>query len=309
MIRRIHKNFIQRRFPLALASVLFFAIRIPWVDQDLHILWSVAIIQTGVALSLLYLAQVQRIIRQRTLLPAFFYLLLTGANPALFYDLRGSISAFLTVLCLASLFNAYLTPGSQRNALNIAVILTAGSFYWPPLLFLFPPMWYGMIRFKSLNIKTFLANLIGILLVCLLGAAWCVGKNDWTPFTQLLADWSALGEFQLFSLNMKRGAMILFLLFLFILSGVNIFMAGISEKVRTISLLSYLYLLTAFLFLFFLIQNQWDGEWLSIVYIPLSLLIAHYFTFSKKTWESWLFLLTIVFFLLTAVWYWILTVN
>jgi hypothetical protein len=281
-----------------MAFLLFVALRIPWLGEGSPLeFWGSILIQSGTALFLLYLTQVYGIIRQKTLLPAFFYLLLAGTNPLFFYDLRGSISAFLVAFCLIFLFNTYHRPLSQRSVLNMALILTVGSFYWVPLLFFFPLFWYGMYRFKSLNCKTFFSGLTGIILVFLFLLAWSVYKNDWTIFVQVRSDWAALFDFQFFSVGIKEGMMIIFLTFLYILSGIKIFMAGIAEKVQTVNVLRYLYGLIWILFVFFLIQNQWDREWLSVLYIPVSLLVAHYFTFSSKRGELWLFLLTILFFL------------
>ncbi|MDR0543192.1 MAG: DUF6427 family protein [Dysgonamonadaceae bacterium] len=298
-IRKIHKSFITDRSSLIVVLFLFLVIRIPLTGEGTPLeFWSSAFIQTGIALFLLYLTQIFGIIRQKTLLPAFFYLLLAGTNPLFFYDLRGSVSAFIVTLCLLFLFNSYQNPLSQRNALNISLILTLGSFNWLPLFLFFPLFWYGMYRFKSLNIRTFFASLTGILLVCLFWFAWCVYENNLSIFLQALPDWSDLTDIQIFSPNIREGVVILFLFLLFVLSGIRIFMAGVSEKIQAMNILSYLYLLACVVFAFFFIQNQWSKEWLLILHIPLSLLIAHYFTLSNKPVELWLFLLVVVFFLL-----------
>ncbi|MDR2804676.1 MAG: DUF6427 family protein [Dysgonamonadaceae bacterium] len=306
-IRKIHTGFITRRFPLAIALLFFFALRIPWLDKGNPLeFWASAVIQTGIAISLLYLTQTYNIVRQKTLLPAFFYVWLTGTNPVCFYNLRGSISAFLIVPCLAFLFHSYHNPRSQRNMLNISLILTLGSFYWAPLLFFFPLFWQGMYRFKIFNFKNFFAGVLGIVLIFLFLFAWSVYKGDETVFEQILSGWSVVCDFRVDSLDVKGWVRIAFVMLLFILSGVRIFMAGISEKVQTIHILSYLYMLAGILFVVFFFQNQWTPEWLLILYIPVSLLMAHYFTYTYRKSVSWLFLLTIIFFLGMFVWEWMI---
>jgi hypothetical protein len=302
-IRKIHRNFVTQRFPLAVAFLLFIALRIPWLNEGNRLeFWGSMLFQAGIAVFLLYLTQTHGVIRQKTLLPAFFYLLLVGTHPLFFHDLRGSVSAFLVALCLLFLFDTYHRPQSQRQALNMAIFLTVGSFYWNPLFFFFPLFWYGMYRFRSLNLKTFFAGFIGITTVYLCVFAWSVYQSDWTIWVQVVSGWSALLDFRLFSLTVEGWVITAFLVLLFILSGIRIFMAGISEKVQTVNLLSYLYVLTGVLFVFFLIQDQWGKEWLLILCVPLSLLLAYYFTLSSRKGEMWLFLFTIAFFLLMFVW-------
>ncbi|GHV59499.1 hypothetical protein FACS1894182_13690 [Bacteroidia bacterium] len=305
-IRKIHRNFVASRQSLIITMVVFFVVRIPWMDEANPLaFWGSAFLQVGIALFLLYLTQTYSIIRQKTLLPAFFYLLIAGTNPLLFDDLRGSVAAFLVLLCLLFLFNSYQNPLSQRNMLNISLIVTLGSFYWTPLLLFFPLFWYGMYQFKILNFKTFLASLVGVIVVFLFLFAWSVYENDFTVFVEALPDWSDLLNFQFFALEVQDGIVIIFLFLLFCLSGIKIFMAGVSEKIQAIHVLSYLYLLTCIVFAFFFVQNQWDKEWCLILYIPLSLLMAHYFTLSHKPVELWLFLLMVVFLLMRFGWEWL----
>jgi hypothetical protein len=254
---------------------------------------------------LLNLTQRYVIIREKTFLPAFFYLLLAGVNPLYFYDLRGSVAAFLVVLCLLILFDTYQKPLSQRNALNMSLVLTLGSLYWAPLLLLFPLFWYGMYWFKSLNFKTFFASLMGLAAVCLFLFAWSIFKDDWTVFVQMLPDWSALWDFRFPPLvTVTELVTNIFLGILFVLSVVQIFMAGVSEKIQARTFLSYLSALAAVIAILFLGQNQWEKEWSLILYVPVSLLFAHYFTLAQRLAGMWLFLFTIVFFLSMFAWQW-----
>ena len=305
-ISHIHKGFINNRLSLIIALLVFVALRIPWIGEgEVLELGASTFIQIGSALLLLHFAQKQSIIRQRTLLPAFFYLLLVGTNPLLFYDLRGSVSTFIVLLCLLFLFDTYQNPLSQRNALNISLVLALGSFYWPPLLFFFPVFWYGMYWVKSFNLKTFFATLLGLAVVYLFLLAWSVYKNDWAVFMQVMPDWSVLWDFRFpHSASIEESATNIFLFILFVLSVFNIFMVGVAEKAQARTFLGYLSQLTVVVSILFLSQNQWGTEWLLILYVPLSIVLAHYFTLSQKPGTMWLLLLTILFFLLMFAWKW-----
>ena len=300
IIRTIHKNFIHHRFPLIMTLFIFIALRMPWMNEGEALeFWGSMFIQIVIALFLLYFTQKYAIIRQKTYLPAFFYLLLAGTNPLFFYDLRASVSGLLLLFCFCFLFDTYQNPLSQRKALNFSILLTLGSFYWPPLLLFFPLFWYEMLQIKSLNFKSFCASLIGVAVVGLFLLAWVIYQNDWAVFTQILSDWNTLWNFR-FSPAMRIDELLmhLFLGILFILSAIKILTTGISEKTQTKIFLGYLSLLIVIIFIFFFIQNQWEKEWLLILYVPLSMVLARYFTLSNRAFVTWLFLFTMVFFLL-----------
>jgi len=305
-IRKIHRGFVTSWVPLLIALVIFIALRVVWMGENKSLeLWGSTVIQIGIAMFLWFFTQKYVIIREKTLLATGFYLLLVGTNPLFFYSLRGSIAAFLFLFCLWILFDTYQKPWSQRNALNISLALTLGSFYWVPLLLFFPLVWYGMYKLKSLNVRTFFASLMGVGAVCLFLFAWSVYKNDWAVFIQMLPDLSALWEFRFpLSMDLKDVITNILLGILFILSVTKIFMASVPEKVQTRAFLGYLTALAVAFSILFLVQNQWGQEWLLILYVSLSLLFAHYFTLSQNLYALWLFLLVIVFFLLRFVGEW-----
>ena len=304
-IRTLHKSFINSRFPLIITLLIFIAVRILCMDEGKALdLWGSMFIQIGIALYLSQFTQKYVIIRQKTLLPTFFYLLLVGTNPLFFYDFWASVSVSLILLCFRFLFDTYQNPSSQRNALNISLVLALGSFYWVPLLLFIPLFWYGMYLFKSLNFKTFFASLMGLAMVCLFLLAWGIYKNDRTFFIQILPDWGVLWDFRYPSMiSTEEWITDFFLCILLILSVVKIFMAGVSEKAQAKTFFGYLSLLTVVIFIFFLSQNQWKKEWLLILHLPVSIILAHYFTLSSKPVTAWLFVLAIVFFVLRFVWW------
>jgi hypothetical protein len=273
-------------------------------------LWSATIIQIIIAFSLLYLTQTFVIIRQRTLLPAFFYLLFTGTEPLFFQDTRGSIAALIIVFCLFFLFATYQKPESQIHAFNISLLLTSGSFIWPPLLFFFPLFWYGMYRFRSLNIRTFFAGLMGFIMIYLFIFTWSILKNDLNIFLNSFPGIHNLWNIHLVDFSLKEWIISGFIAVLFILSGVKIFMSGIAEKVRAMTTLGYLYVFSILIFTSFLFQSKWEKEWILILYIPVSFLIAHFFTLSYKNGTIGLFFFTIAFFIGMYGWeYWLLLIE
>jgi len=303
-IEDLHKSFITGRFAIWGTIIVFIALRLPGSGNGFTIPWGIAlIVQLGIAFLLLQLIHSFAIIRYRSLLPAFFYLLFTGTDSFFFYDSIGSISSLLIVFCLFFLFDSYNNFQSQQNAFNIAVLLTVGSLIWAPMLLFFLLFWIGLAQFRSLGFRTFMASLLGFAMVYLFLFTWSVYKDDWGIVLDYLNRYRALFEAQYWdirSVHLIRPAEWIrggFVVILFLLSMWRIWVSGISEKVRVRTFLDYLFIFPLLIFVLVFFPNEGRREWILISYIPVSLLIAHFFTFTLKDWASWLFLFTILFFL------------
>jgi hypothetical protein len=301
-LKQIHTSFITQ-WPILIITIVVFLIRLLG-NEEAHSLslWISVIIDVGIALLLLFVSRTFSIIRQRSLLPAFFYLLLIGTNPSLFCHLRGSVFSLLIVFCFFFLFMGYQNTQSQGNSFNISLILTAGGIFWPPFFFFFPLFWYGMYQMRKFNIKVFFAGLAGTFLVFLFALAWSVYKENPEIFFNIFSSFQTLFSVHTFQIQLQDQLHEGFIAVLFIISMGKYFISEISEKIRIRIILNYLCVFVGIVFLLFLFRTHEKTEWLSILYIPVSFLIAHYFTFNYKKWESALFLFSIVYFISIYLW-------
>ncbi len=302
-LAQVHKALISGRFTVISSILIAILMRLlsgqAWDD---HVLWIVLGIQIGIALILLQVNHSFTIIRTKTMLPAVLYLLFTTTCPSFYADYNGSIVAFCILLCLLFLMDSYQNPDSQKNALNISLILTITSLLWVPLLFFFPLIWYGFYRFRCLNFKTFFSSLIGILIVYFFIFSWSIYKNEWSIFFEHLPHKEDFLVIQPLAINIQDISVFAVLFILFIFSGYRIYGSGFSEKIRTSTFLHYLYLISICIFILLLLQSEWKFTWALILYIPLSFVLSHYFTLSTKKITSWLLLFTFAFFLGMYVW-------
>jgi hypothetical protein len=272
-------------------------------EIDAGRLWGTTAMQVGIALSLLFLSNKFVIIRERTFLPSIFYLLFTGTDTLFFDSLTGCVASICILLCLYFLFDSYQSDSSQQNALNIALVLTIGSFFWQPLLFFFPVFWYGMYLFRCLNFRSFFATLIGLVVVYLFIFAWSFYKGDNSDiFLQYLPDWKNSIHFQIFQFDLREYLVMGFLFMLFVLTGVNIFISTISEKIKTLKLLNFLFVFSFLVFVLLFLQAGEKKEWSLILYLPLSFLLSHFFTLTAKKSVIWLMQITVLFFIGMYVW-------
>ncbi|MDR1682063.1 MAG: hypothetical protein LBS25_01540 [Candidatus Symbiothrix sp.] len=304
-VKQLHKRFITDRTPYFLAIVLFIVIRLLWCENILDIrIWLAAALQIGIALSLLLLNQIYNLIRKRTVLPAFFFLLFVGTNPLYFNDIKGSIVSLAVIIAWYFLLKTYQNPQSQREAFNISLCISLGAVYWPPLLSLFPLFWYGMSRMRSFNWKTFLANLFGFILIEICMFTWALYFDDWSMFTEQKAALRDLVVIQPIPFDLFLLIRFLVLISAMILAEINIVATGISEKVFAKITFGYWFvcaLPTAFCYFFL---SQWQVEWGLISNLPCAFLLSHYFTMSQRKWQSWLFFAIVLFFLLFLISFW-----
>jgi hypothetical protein len=302
-IEKIHKTFVSSRLFLLFTIIAFIGVRVYDSNGDWasSLFWACTLIQIGIALLLLQLNHVFSIIRNQTLLPALFYLLLiciTPLNP----DLSGNIAALCIIVCYFFLFQSYQQPESQANALNISMILTLGSLFWVQLLFFLPIFWYGFYRFRSFNLRVFLASLTGIAVVYLFVLTFSIYKDDISIFLSFVPQIDDLIFFRLPELTLQAYVVFGFTLIIYIWTGYNLFISDLSEKIQTVSILYYLYFTFFAMLMLLLIKSENASQWTLTVYMPIVLLISHLFTLSNKRIIKYTMLACVVFFLSAGIW-------
>jgi hypothetical protein len=153
-----------------------------------------------------------------------------------------------------------------------------------------------------LNIKTFFASIIGIITVYLFAFVWAVYNEGIQAFVDLLPHYQDLLVLQSFGLTLQDLLVLSLVAVLFIISGFNIFMSGLSEKIRTGTYLNFLYLISICLAVALVLQSEWKINWTLMIYIPVVFILSHFFTLSIRKITSWTLLFFILFFMGMYVW-------
>lgn len=292
-IDKIHKTFVSGWGIFIACVLVFLAFRLQGDWSNIN-LWTSLLIQIGIALFLLQLNNIFTIICRRTLLPALFYLVLVGCNPIFNLDWKGSLIALLTMVNYLFLFHAYQKPDSQLNALNISLLLVLGSLLWPQFLLFFPVFWLGFYWFRSFNLRVFLASLVGVIVVYLIIFAWSIYRDDWRIFLDYLPKPEKIFPVREPDFSNYEWISLGIILFVFIFAGFNLFVSRISEKVRTISFLKYLYITSFLIFFMAFVQSEYRSIWELVGYVSVALILAHYFTLTNKLYIKVLMLVFII---------------
>jgi len=297
-IERIYKQFLSSRLLLFTIAFAVIALRLYYLHNqwDNTILLGSLLIQIGIAFFLLQINHIFNIIQERTFLPALFYLLFIGGNPIFYYDIRGSIAALCIILCYYFLFKSYQKPKSQAYAMDISLLLVLGSLFWTPLLLFFPVIWIGFYHFQSLNARVFFASLTGFMIVYLFIFTWSLHQGDKNIFLSFLPQVGTLFVIHKPDLTLFEWITCGFLLFIYLMIGINLFFFNISERRGIIAILSYFFISSFIIFILFFLQSEYKSSWGLIIYIPIAFLTSHFFSRSNNRGIQYLLILFFLFF-------------
>ena len=147
---------------------------------------------TGFLLLFLAAALLQRfnfrfvIFRGKTILPFLLFLLLNSVNPDFFPIRPISVALFFLIFALFELYGSYQNPMSIGKMFNMMFFLGVSSLVWPYTLWFLPVFWIGMYQFRILNVRTFLATLLGLFTVFWFVLGWSVLKHEMTIFVNIV---------------------------------------------------------------------------------------------------------------------------
>lgn len=241
------------------------------------------------------------LIREKTLLPVLFYVLFISTNPDFLPLKSTSLGVFCLILAIYQLFTSYHDPGAKSNAYNAALQIGIGSLLWVHILWFIPIFWIGMYTFRSLNMKTFIASLLGVGTVYWFLLGWCLWFGDFTPFTVPFAGLFKIRFLTATGLGLFDWIGIAVAAILTGVSALNIITHEYEDILRTRQYLSFLILLSVWAFALYFLYEQASEEFLETACIPASILIAHFFTVMRGRIIYWTFYSTLVLYFILSI--------
>lgn len=237
------------------------------------------------------------LIREKTLLPFLFYVLFISTNPDFLPLKSTSLGVFCLILAIYQLFTSYHEPFARSNAYTAALLIGIGSLLWIHILWFLPLFWIGMYNFRTLNIRTFLASLLGVGTVYWFLLAWCIWFHDYSAFT---IPFPALFKIRLLvtaDIGIPDWIGIILIALLTLVSSLNILMHEYEDVLRTRQFLSFLIIMAVWAFGLYFLYEQASEEFLETACVPASILIAHFFTVIRNRIVFWSFYAIIAIFI------------
>jgi hypothetical protein len=155
-----------------------------------------------------------------------------------------------------------------------------------------------------LNLRTFMASLLGVVTTYWIVTGWCVWKHDFTGLTDtfhllISFDFVSLREY----LTPNRQASPATALVYTVILGIVLRFHKINAGLRTRQFIFFLQASTWYLLPFLCLFNAEAADFLCIFFIPVSLLMTYLFSSSPRNISLYYYLLLVCSLLLLAVHY------
>lgn len=160
MNKRFQYNIATGRFTLLTASVISLALfLIVYKETDNFIALGVGGLITYMIIEF---NRIFTIIRTRTFLPSAMFILYYAGSPSLMEYSTATYIPLLFMLMLFSLFNSHDKKYSSTDAFNAFLCISIGSLINPYMLYLTPILYMCMVSLHSINLRSFIAGIIGL---------------------------------------------------------------------------------------------------------------------------------------------------
>lgn len=246
------------------------------------------------AYSLIEINTTFTLIRTRSTLHVSLYVFLTTACLFLHPFQPATFVPLIFLIAIFQLFRSYESPYPAGSIFHAFFFIGLGSLLFPQLLYFVPLFYWGMINFRSLSPKSFLAGLIGLSVPYwfFLGYAFYYDKMDlfYDPLQEIIhfqpISYGVLGLNRIISCGVVT--------LLSLVSSVHYFNVSYLDKVRTRIFLSFLIVIEAWIYLLGILQPQHFNILLQMQIIAGSILTGHLFTLTRNRFTGIFFTITFV---------------
>jgi hypothetical protein len=216
-------------------------------------------------------------IKERTYLPAVFYILLASSylpiqsfNPAL-------ISSVILIFAFQRLFKVYRREKLSYEIFDSAVLISLASMCYAPASAYFLIIWIALLIFRSFSWREWLLSLVGFVLPYFLGTVYCLIFSP-DPFMLIKKYYSCIvAQSAAFIFPLPYLYLGAFLILLLLLASIKMIRDANLLKVETYkAFLLFLWIFLVSILLFFMIPST-SAELLYIAAIPMSFLFSYYY--------------------------------
>jgi hypothetical protein len=210
-----------------------------------------------------------------TRLPFMLFMLLASTNVGLLPAKAFTIVLLCLVFAIRGLVATCQSPAEPGRFFNIGMLMAFAGLFLPQTVWFIPFLWIGMYQLRSLNFRSFLASLIGALAVCWITVGWCMWTHDFSVITSFCRE---LTDFQLVSIDIFRGYRVSSIIPVLVLltAFFHIKTDAFSNSLRVRRMFSFLISMSAWSFALILLYGKDTDLFLSVAYIPSSVLIAYF---------------------------------
>lgn len=236
------------------------------------------------------------LIRRKTSLAAGMPFLMFSSSP-LFFTISGEYVNLLFVLFgISALFRVYEEPRKQMGALSLGLSLAIGSLFSPLSLLLFPVFWIGLSIVNGLSFKTFLASLLGLILIYVPVFSYFFFTDNINGFVEPFVHIGGanIHYLYIFELDYVQGVIYALATILLAVIAVNSYTTQYKDKIRIRTFISFLVFISVLSFLAYSFLNLGSCLYLFVGLCSSSFLMAHFFALAEEKWICLLFYLLLI---------------
>ncbi len=251
---------------------------------------------------LIGLNNVFAIVRTRASAQTSFFFLLVTACPLLHTGYAGIIVAMSLALSLFLLFSGYHTYGdAPQYVFGSFALLSVATLFSPKIIYLAPIWLIGAVQFRAMSPRSLCAALVGLILPYwfLFGHAFYHDRMELftMPFTEMVT----FSDIGLSVMPLYGISTLSYMFLLFAASLLQYLMESYKDKMQIRSYLIFLFNLTAYCYLFVLLQPSMLNDLLVTMMMSVSVLAAHLFVLtSSKASNIFFIIITVGLVLLYA---------
>lgn len=247
---------------------------------------AVIIILTAILIN--HIALRYNLVKERTLLPALFFLLFQLLNTTVINGLCiGNVTTLIVVAAIIILYNCYQLKHSTENGFLIAIILSVSSLYEGRILYMLPLFMVGLLQMQAASWRTYAAVVVG-----LIAPYWIVWGTGWVEWSEL--NFATLLPQPSFSaITVAQIPVIVTVIIGFIVGCFNLTHA-LNEKIHTRAMNGFVNLLSVYTTLLMLIDSSHYTHYIPLLNAGVALQATYFFTTLRNRTTS------IIFYAVTA---------
>ncbi|WP_165044300.1 hypothetical protein [Dysgonomonas sp. ZJ709] len=268
---------------------------------------TISLLSTSIAIALIaflnsHINTKYVLIRRKTFLPAAFSVLLFSCSTFFLGMSAEYFGVLFILLTISSLFSSYNSDKKQFGAFNASFILTLGSLFVPGLLLYFPILWIGLGIMRCFNFKSFLATILGIIILYFPAFSYYLFTDKlavfYAPFTSVTIN--QLSNLPILNLQLADWIIIGFSGIIISIILIDSYINSYKDKIRT---RAYIYLLILITSVSILLSIFLNINYISNIYIAIgvgTLILSHFYALAEDKWKIFLFYLYFILYIATC---------
>lgn len=230
------------------------------------------------------------IIRSRTFLPIFIFLLLMCSWNETHLVNGSHMALTIFIFSLFYILSMFHNRKATEQAFMGSFLISLSSLFINPLIFIIPVFWIGFILLQSISIRTLIASIIGAItpwILVIVGQFLQYGKIDFLKLFILNVNF----DFDLYSFTLVNLIYIAVMSIIFIICLVGMFSNYNHDAIHTRNKINFFVLLIVFIIILSLVFDNLFGSFLPFIALLFSFLVSHPFTLRQNNFYSIVFII------------------